>query len=77
MDFNKIIKEELTLAIEDIVRSQEKPILRGYEQLAEFIGVGKTTAYEIANLKNFPRHRIGKTTFYIKDEVIAYIRNTK
>lgn len=77
MDFNKLIKEQLTLAIEDIVKSQEKPIIRGYEQLAEFIGVGKTTAYEIANSKNFPRHRIGNTTFYIKDEVIDYIRKTR
>lgn len=77
MDLNKLVADIVKDAVADIIKAQEKPIIRGYEQLAEFIGVGKTTAYEIANLKNFPRHRIGNTTFYIKDEVIDYIRRTR
>ena len=77
MDFNKLIKDQLTLAIEDIVRSQEKPIIRGYDGLAEFLNISCATAERYAQLKNFPRHRIGNTTFYIKDEVIDYIRKTR
>lgn len=77
MDFNKLIKDQLTLAIEDIVRSQEKPIIRGYKGLAEFMGISDSAAEKIASYPDFPRHRIGCITFYIKDEVIDYIRKTR
>ena len=77
MDLNKLVADIVKDAVADIIKAQEKPIIRGYDGLAEFLNISCATAERYAQLKNFPRHRIGKTTFYIKDEVIDYIRRTR
>lgn len=77
MDLNKLVADIVKDAVADIIKAQEKPIIRGYEQLAEFLDVSVATAERYTQIINFPRHRIGKTTFYIKDEVIDYIRRTR
>ncbi len=77
MDLNKLVADIVKDAVADIIKAQEKPIIRGYDGLAEFLNISCATAERYAQLKNFPRHRIGNTTFYIKDEVIDYIRRTR
>lgn len=76
MDLNKVIADLVKDAVNQIIKTNDTPILRGYEQLAKFLDVSVATAERYSQAINFPRHRIGKTTFYIKDEVIDYIRKT-
>ena len=77
MDLNKLVADIVKDAVADIIKAQEKPILRGYKGLADFLGVSESSAERIASYPCFPRHRIGNTTFYIKDEVVDYIRRTR
>ncbi|MBQ7819641.1 MAG: helix-turn-helix domain-containing protein [Bacteroidales bacterium] len=75
MDLNKIIADHIRQAVTDIVKAQDVPLIRGCTNLSKFLGISASAAYSMTQLKGFPTHRIGNTTYYLKDEVIAFIRS--
>lgn len=45
------------------------------EQVAEYLQIGRSKAYELVNMKDFPSLRLGKNIRVFENELINWLEN--
>ena len=72
-----IVEEKLENLLSKVLANNEKEEILTISETAELIGVCRTTLYNYEKLGLLKPTRVGKTTRYLKSEVMEYLKDRK
>lgn len=84
MDMQVLTIDDLKNAIREVLSEQKQPpatepeqYVYGLKGLADFLGVGETTAWTLKNSGRLPYYRSGKKFFFKKSEILQATATAK
>jgi len=70
-----IIEDKLEKLLPEVLANTEKEEILTIDETAKMLGVCRTTIYNYEKLGLLKPSRLGKTTRYLKSEVMNYLKN--